>query len=263
MDDAADQAQAITVGVRIRPLNKKELDENQEIGWEFSPTSILESTMSGKKVYNFDVVLHPDTMNPGMYTKIAQRVVDAAMEGFNGTVFTYGQTGSGKTHSMMGTPGDPGVIRGSIHSVFSYIEAHEDHEFVLRVSYIEVYNEELNDLLSLEVGGGQNLRILKDDPQKGAVIEHLTEEIVSSAGQLVDVVARGESNRHYACTEMNATSSRSHTIYRLIIESKPPPEVVTEVEDEEFAAQDGGDFVSLGGEEKKDTKTTRVSYLVV
>ena len=64
------------------------------------------------------------------------------------------------------------------------------------------------------------MRIMKDDPQKGAVIENLIEELVASPDQLINVVARGESNRHYACTEMNATSSRSHTIYRLIIESK-------------------------------------------
>ena len=98
---------------------------------------------------------------------------------------------------------------------------------MLRVSYIEVYNEEINDLLAEH--DGANLRILKDDPQKGAIIERLTEEIVASADQLVNVVARGESNRHYACTEMNATSSRSHTIYRLVIESKPPPEVCVRV----------------------------------
>jgi centromeric protein E len=69
-----------------------------------------------------------------MVTNVSERVVLAAMEGFNGTVFTYGQTGSGKTHSMMGTLEDPGVIRGSVITVFGYIAEHPTHEFMLRVS---------------------------------------------------------------------------------------------------------------------------------
>jgi centromeric protein E len=146
-------ADAITVCVRIRPHDSNRDGECDGPSFDLPGNGvIMESTNTGKKAYNFDWVGHPSTMNPGMYKSCALRVVLAAMEGFNGTVFTYGQTGSGKTHSMMGTVEDPGVIRSSVITVFSYIDEHPDHEFLLRVSYIEVYNEEINDLLNFDPG---------------------------------------------------------------------------------------------------------------
>jgi hypothetical protein len=157
-------ADAITVCVRIRPHDSNRDGDCDGPSFDLQGNVIMENTATGKKAYTYDWVGHPSTMNsptlaadgtvlnPGMYKSTSERVVLAAMEGYNGTVFTYGQTGSGKTHSMMGTPEDPGIIRGSVISVFSYIDEHPTHEFLLRVSYIEVYNEEINDLLNFDTG---------------------------------------------------------------------------------------------------------------
>ena len=142
------------------------------------------------------------------------------MDGYNATIFTYGQTGSGKTHSILGNDADPGFIPRCVEDVFSYKQEHEDTlVFTLRVSYLEVYNEEINDLLT-PGEEGQNLKIIAEDPQKGAIIENLVEEVVSEKRDILAVIARGESQRSYGATNMNATSSRSHTLFRLVIESQ-------------------------------------------
>ena len=166
---------------------------------------------------NFNRIFSPGTQKE-VFDFVALPIVRKAMEGFNGTVFAYGQTGSGKTWSTMGspTPGDVenlGIIPRAIEEIFTYIEDAKDAEFMLRASYLEVYNEKINDLLA---GGesGKNLRILADDPVKGAIIKDLTEEIVATREELLNVITRGEGNRHYGSTNMNANSSRSHTIYR-------------------------------------------------
>lgn len=102
-----------------------------------------------------------------------------------------------------------------IRDIFEWIDNHSDFECSLKVSYMEVYNEEINDLLQ---EGAVNLRIVSEDPVKGAVIEKLTEEGVKTPTELLEVLKRGEHNRSYGTTAMNENSSRSHTIYRLVIE---------------------------------------------
>ena len=136
-----DDDKGIMVVVRIRPLSRKEIDAQESIAWQYSKTTIIETTISGEKRYVYDHILPPDTMNPRMYDVVAKKLVEDAMNGYNGTVFTYGQTGSGKTHSMMGVPSDPGIIRQSIQTVFGTIESSTNIEYLIRVSYMEVYNE--------------------------------------------------------------------------------------------------------------------------
>ena len=177
--DEADES-AIKVSVRIRPLNKREkLEGDQEkLSFEFSDTSVLEKTASGQKVYRFDHCFGPDTNNQINYDMVGKSLVLHAMDGYNATIFTYGQTGSGKTHSILGNDDDPGFIPRAIDEIFNYVDGNLSMRFTLKVSYLEVYNEEINDLLNESENEGQNLRILSEDPQKGAIIEKLTEESV-------------------------------------------------------------------------------------
>merc|ERR1712185_237041 len=176
--------------------------------WQMQEKSMVEAKGNGSfKEYRFDRV----------FAAVAQPVVRKALEGVNGTVFTYGQTGSGKTHSILGTPGDPGIIRLAIRDLFGHVAAHAASEdFTLRVSYLEVYNEEINDLLNSDAQG-RNLRITTEDVAKGVVISGLLEEQVESADDALGIVARGEANRAYGSTNMNDNSSRSHVIYRVHI----------------------------------------------
>jgi hypothetical protein len=220
---------AIQVFIRVRPPTAREnADEEVLAGpaWTWDERTLVdaEDGNASRKAYSFDRVFGVQSSNGEVYNGVAKRVVGMAIGGFNGTVFAYGQTGSGKTHSMLGTSRDPGIVPRAIHDVFKSIEAGSaaGGEFLVRVSYLEVYNEEIGDLLQ-GARKGRNLRVLRDDPAKGAIIENLTEEIVVTREQVLEVVARGEANRHYGATGVHAGSSRSHTIFRMVIESKAPP----------------------------------------
>jgi centromeric protein E len=85
-----------------------------------------------------------------VYAKTTKGIIDSVVGGFNGTVFAYGQTSSGKTHTMQGCEGEPGIIPLAVKDVFEAIEASEGREFLVRVSYLEIYNEQMMDLLSKE-----------------------------------------------------------------------------------------------------------------
>lgn len=204
---AAPVEEAISVAIRLRPLTSREqADEVAVAGgrepapvWRISPdaSTVLSVDDVGTRRFTFDRVLPPAASNADTYATVAHRVVAAALRGINGTVFTYGQTASGKTHSMLGAPdgSDPGIIALAVTEIFDHIAADTAAaaaegrlvEWLVRLSYVEVYQEEINDLLQpLASNRGRNLRILRDDPVKGAVIEGLLEEIVTSAEQVRD-----------------------------------------------------------------------------
>ena len=220
----------IQVSVRIRPLNAKEVGADQTIGWEFNDTAILETSAAGTKTYTYDHVFAPGITNEAVYECVGKPILQKAMNGFNGCIFSYGQTGSGKTWSMMGCPEDPGITKRCVDDIFIHIAREKTRnseiQFTLRVSYLEVYNEEINDLLNDDHEKGRNLRITSDDPNKGGVqIGGLTEKECDNATDILGVIEQGEKNRSYGATEMNANSSRSHTLYRLFIESSEEVEV--------------------------------------
>lgn len=146
------------------------------------------------------------------------------MEGYHGTVFAYGMTGSGKTFSMQGTASSPGVIPLAITDIFSFIRETPQREFLLRVSYLEIYNERIYDLLSAQNGlgqAGQSEEIkLREDPRRGVYAAPLKEEIVQSPTQLLRVIHRGDMARRTANTQYNARSSRSHAVVQVVVESR-------------------------------------------
>ncbi|KAI5560590.1 hypothetical protein POPTR_016G060400v4 [Populus trichocarpa] len=136
------------------------------------------------------------------------------MEGINGTIFAYGVTSSGKTHTMHGDQRSPGIIPLAVKDAFGIIQETPNREFLLRVSYLEIYNEVVNDLLN---PAGQNLRIRED--AQGTFVEGIKEEVVLSPAHALSLIAAGEEHRHVGSTNFNLLSSRSHTIFTLIIES--------------------------------------------
>jgi centromeric protein E len=149
------------------------------------------------------------------------------MEGYHGTVFAYGMTGTGKTFSMQGTASSPGVIPLAITDIFSYIRETPSREFLLRVSYLEIYNEKIHDLLSappagaVGPGAGQQEEIkLREDSKRGVYASPLKEEIVQSPTQLLRVIARGDHARRTSSTQFNARSSRSHAVVQIVVESR-------------------------------------------
>ena len=175
-----------------------------------------------------DNVFNTHDNNARVYDSCAKRLVRRVMEGYHGTVFAYGMTGTGKTFSMQGTASSPGVIPLAITDIFSYIRETPHREFLLRVSYLEIYNEKINDLLSAPVGGTgigpgapqQEEIKLREDSKRGVYATPLKEEIVQSPTQLLRVIARGDHARRTGSTQFNARSSRSHAVVQIVVESR-------------------------------------------
>ncbi|KAI7573570.1 kinesin-domain-containing protein, partial [Hortaea werneckii] len=172
--------------------------------------------------YRYDSVFSPHDNNSRVYDSAAKRLVRRVMEGYHGTVFAYGMTGTGKTFSMQGTANSPGVIPLAITDIFSYIRENPWREFLLRVSYLEIYNEKIYDLLSQSTPGQvqQEEIKLREDSKRGVYATPLKEEIVQSPNQLLRVIARGDLARRTGSTQFNSRSSRSHAVVQIVVESR-------------------------------------------
>ncbi|KAI9800612.1 MAG: hypothetical protein M1833_003270 [Piccolia ochrophora] len=178
--------------------------------------------------YYYDNVFATHDKNDKVYDASAKRLVRRVMEGYHGTVFAYGMTGTGKTFSMQGTTTSPGVIPLAIADIFSYIRETPHREFLLRVSYLEIYNEKIFDLLSNSSGTGlggvgavqQEEIKLREDSKRGVYATPLKEEIVQSPTQLLRVIARGDVARRTYSTQYNSRSSRSHAVVQIVVESR-------------------------------------------
>lgn len=209
----------VSVAVRVRPARSNEENLNGTF-WKVEDNRIslhksLGTPISGVS-YTFDHVFDQDCSNARVYDLLTKDVIHAALEGFNGTAFAYGQTSSGKTFTMNGTENDPGIIQRAVNEIFQKIEMMTNREFLIRVSYMEIYNEDINDLFAVE---NQKLQI-HESLDRGVFVAGLREEIVNDAEQVLELIQRGEVNRHFGETNMNVRSSRSHTIFRMVIESK-------------------------------------------
>ncbi|XP_024907486.1 centromere-associated protein E isoform X6 [Pteropus alecto] len=209
---------AVAVCVRVRPLNSREeaLGEATQVYWKTDNNAIYQ--VDGSKSFNFDRVFHSNETTKNVYEEIAVPIIDSAIQGYNGTVFAYGQTASGKTYTMMGSDDYLGVIPRAIHDIFQKIKKFPDREFLLRVSYMEIYNETITDLLC----NTQKMKplIIREDVNRNVYVSDLTEEVVYTPEMALKWITKGEKNRHYGITKMNQRSSRSHTIFRMILESR-------------------------------------------
>ncbi|CAL5207567.1 unnamed protein product [Lathyrus oleraceus] len=201
----------IHVTVRARPLSPEDAKTSL---WRISGNSIFIPNHSS--IFEFDQVFDENGKTSQIYETRTKDIVAAAVSGFNGTVFAYGQTNSGKTHTMRGSKAEPGVIPRAVQDLFEILQQDVDREFLLRMSYMEIYNEEINDLLAPE---HRKLQI-HENIERGIYVAGLREEIVTSSEQVLNLMEFGESHRHIGETNMNLYSSRSHTIFRMIIESR-------------------------------------------
>ncbi|CAJ1077520.1 centromere-associated protein E isoform X5 [Xyrichtys novacula] len=216
---------AVAVCVRVRPLIEREESgalENAEpvqLFWKADKKSIHQiDDGNSTKSFSFDRVFTADETTNQLYQTIAKPLVVSTVEGYNGTIFAYGQTSSGKTFTMMGSKGTPGVIPLAVEDVFQTIKNFPKKEFLLRVSYMEIYNETVTDLL-VDSWKRKPLEI-RETINKNIYVADLTEELVTTPAQALAWIRKGEKNRHYGKTKMNQRSSRSHTMFRMILESR-------------------------------------------
>mmetsp|Transcript_12532 Transcript_12532/g.35204 ORF Transcript_12532/g.35204 Transcript_12532/m.35204 type:complete len:969 (-) Transcript_12532:69-2975(-) len=208
---------SVRVCVRFRPLTPSEVARHEQEVWaqvdDHHVGVVGRFGITSK--YAFDKVFGPETLNSVVYQQMVEDLVDSISQGIDSTIFAYGVTSSGKTHTMHGTPEEPGVVTSCLQQLFASIYADRGRDYMIRLSYVEIYNEVINDLLDPV---RQNLKVV-EDPLRGQVVEGARQEPVVTAEDALALVARGEVHRKVSATGANAGSSRSHTFVRISVES--------------------------------------------
>lgn len=205
----------ILVLLRLRPLSEREISANESADWEcINDTTILyrNTLREGStfpSAYTFDRVFRGDCDTKQVYEEGAKEIALSVVSGINSSIFAYGQTSSGKTYTMVG------ITEFAVADIFDYIKRHEERAFALKFSAIEIYNEIVRDLLSTD---NTPLR-LRDDPERGPILEKLTEETLQDWDHFQELISFCEDQRQVGETYLNERSSRSHQIIRLTIES--------------------------------------------
>eukprot|EP01062_Namystynia_karyoxenos_P053285 TRINITY_DN430_c0_g2_i1.p1 TRINITY_DN430_c0_g2~~TRINITY_DN430_c0_g2_i1.p1 ORF type:complete len:1260 (+),score=393.84 TRINITY_DN430_c0_g2_i1:86-3781(+) len=252
--------QNIQVLVRIRPVLEKH-QESGQVAWKWEPNKLIDE----EREYDFDHVIYPDKNNLEVWGVVGPRFVDAVTEGLNGTIFMYGQTGSGKTHTMFGNAegpemaAEPGLTPLLFHHLFKRI--HElttaTKSFAVEASYFEIYNEELNCLL----GKGKNLKVREKREKAGGgsmfVVPDLKVERVTSMEECTRLLERGAANKKMGHSNINEKSSRSHTIFHLMVHctTEGTGKKVTTVSNLNFCDLAGSETISEKGDgtQRKET----------
>jgi kinesin family protein 3/17 len=175
---------------------------------------------AGQKVhFQFDFAYPDGISQEEVYEETAAPIVSGVLEGFNGTIFAYGQTGTGKTYTMDGKSNGEhrGIVPRAFEHIFEYMATNgENQQFMVTVTYVEIYNDELRDLLAS--GDSEPLKI-REDPQHGVTIRGVAMHKVQQLDDLWRLLAFGKKNRKVRKTNMNPESSRSHSILTLNVET--------------------------------------------
>lgn len=206
--------------VRIRP-GASETDMSL-YNWAVSAdrTSLLDSSKDGGSAvpFRFNQIFPPQSSTGEVYERAIRANIQQFCAGFNGTIFVYGQTASGKTHTMSGTKDSPGLTPLAIQQIFATMAADSSRMYALKVAYLEVYQEAVNDLLAADP-----LKSGKDLPMRESAgafkVQGLTEIICTTAADVLAAIEKGNANRKVGVSNLNEHSSRSHSIFRLTLES--------------------------------------------
>ncbi|XP_006088033.1 LOW QUALITY PROTEIN: kinesin-like protein KIF16B [Myotis lucifugus] len=269
---------SVKVAVRVRPLNRREKDLEAKfiIQMEKSKTTITNlkipeggSGDSGRertKTFTYDFSFYSaDTKSPDyvsqemVFKTLGTDVVKSAFEGYNACVFAYGQTGSGKSYTMMGNSGDSGLIPRICEGLFSRISETtrwDEASFRTEVSYLEIYNERVRDLLRRKSSKTFNLRV-REHPKEGPYVEDLSKHLVQNYGDVEELMDAGNINRTTAATGMNDVSSRSHAIFTIKFtqakfDSEMPCETVSKIHLVDLAGSERADATGATGVRLKE-----------
>uniref|UniRef100_A0A8C8VQR9 Kinesin-like protein n=1 Tax=Pelusios castaneus TaxID=367368 RepID=A0A8C8VQR9_9SAUR len=225
----------VRVVVRVRPENQKEKEGNfskvlhvvDKHILVFDPKEEEVSFFHGKKIrfrdinkrknkdlkFVFDAVFDENSSQLEVFEHTTKTVLDGFLNGYNCTVLAYGATGAGKTYTMLGSPKDPGVMYLTMMDLYNCMDQiKEDKLCTVAVSYLEVYNEQIRDLL---VNSGP--LAVREDTQKGVVVQGLTLHQPKSAEEILQMLDYGNKNRTQHPTDLNASSSRSHAVFQIYL----------------------------------------------
>ena len=235
----------LRVAIRVRPPLNRETEEGipfrsiaivsedhksislaEYLGSEFSELErqrqwIEEPNLFQLHRFTFDSIFDMDSLQEDVYNITAKNAVQSVLEGYNSTIFCYGQTGTGKTYTMEGFTYDSnnpnrGIIQRTIQDIFNYIEttSNENTKFIIRASFLQIYNENISDLLKPDK---KNLQI-REDKKKGIYVDLLSEWAVRTPLDLYALLKRGGNLRATSATYMNDVSSRSHAVFVITVE---------------------------------------------
>ncbi|XP_077728261.1 kinesin-like protein KIF16B isoform X6 [Canis aureus] len=264
-------------GLGEPPANwEKDLEAKFIIQMEKSKTTITnlkipeggtgDSGRERTKTFTYDFSFYsadmksPDYVSQEMVFKtLGTDVVKSAFEGYNACVFAYGQTGSGKSYTMMGNSGDSGLIPRICEGLFSRINETtrwDEASFRTEVSYLEIYNERVRDLLRRKSSKTFNLRV-REHPKEGPYVEDLSKHLVQNYGDVEELMDAGNINRTTAATGMNDVSSRSHAIFTIKFtqakfDSEMPCETVSKIHLVDLAGSERADATGATGVRLKE-----------
>ncbi|KAM3624298.1 uncharacterized protein V6R79_021774 [Siganus canaliculatus] len=269
---------SVRVAVRVRPMNRREKDLTAKciIKMEGTKTTITnlkipdgiagESTRDRTKTFTYDFSYDStDSKSPTfvsqekVFKDLGSDVLKSAFEGYNACVFAYGQTGSGKSYTMMGNPGDAGLIPRFCECLFTRIaEATrwDEASFRTEVSYLEIYNERVRDLLRRKSTQTYNLRV-REHPKDGPYVEDLSKHLVQNYSDVEELMEAGNINRTTASTGMNDVSSRSHAIFTINFtqakfDAEMPSETVSKIHLVDLAGSERADATGATGVRLKE-----------
>uniref|UniRef100_UPI00358EB687 kinesin-like protein KIF19 n=1 Tax=Myxine glutinosa TaxID=7769 RepID=UPI00358EB687 len=220
----------LTVALRVRPTNEEELaDEAKIIIHRIdqkmvvlmdpvnNPNNILRANRSREKTYMFDVAFDSNATQEDVYISTTKELIDGVIAGYNATVFAYGATGAGKTYTMLGTDSEPGIYVRTLNDLFKGIEATSDRKiYQVSMSYLEIYNEMIRDLLNPTIG----FLDLREDAKGAIQIAGITEFSTSNADEIMLLLIKGNRERTQEPTGANSASSRSHAVLQVTVRQR-------------------------------------------
>jgi len=220
----------ITVAVRCRPMNEKENSIRCEKIVEvisdrilvlkypkIAQDDFLRVRRRREKRYTFDYAFCKQSSTLNVYNKTAKNLIAGVLDGYSATVFAYGATGAGKTFTMTGNQRSPGVMVLSLDDLFRLIKTRTDLKFSVSMSYVEIYNEHIRDLLT----GVKKSLDLRQHPLHGITISGVKSvEGLRDGEEVYELLEQGNCRRTTEATDVNNQSSRSHAILTILVESK-------------------------------------------
>ena len=231
----------ILVCVRCRPLSslEKQLSSFETIRImdnkmlvlmdpiEYNGPTTVFKNRTREQTYAFDFAFDKFATQKFVFENSTKFLIEGVALGYNATVFAYGATGAGKTYTMLGEEGNPGIMPLTLKELFKEVDKYKDREYKIKFWYLEIYNENIRDLLKF-VGKPNNNFInedneyldLREDPIKGITVSGITEVNVNNSNDMLKILKRGNRNRTIEATGANETSSRSHAIFQLSLEYK-------------------------------------------
>ncbi|CAJ0837326.1 16768_t:CDS:10 [Entrophospora sp. SA101] len=223
---------SVQVAVRIRPITEEDLkscptkyQHTVITSSQFTPNQVIVQDGDKKYPYNFDHVFGPEDAQKDVFEKSVLKLVEKFLEGYNVTILAYGQTSSGKTHTM-GTadnanmPADAkGIIPRSMATLFNWMNGaqYKSRKFSMKVSFIEIYNEELIDLLGEGEIESRPQVLIREDNKGNILWSGLKELQVNNVEDVMSHLTHGSTHRQVGATEMNSKSSRSHAIFSITL----------------------------------------------